>query len=258
MSSATASTGSLLNNPAALVDEAGVLVAWRRKMHVLAVRRFFGDVQADEIKRIVWTFLPTQAQDLEWASVLQEVRLRGLELSKHEEHNSDVTIVMAAVRQDGLALKYVSQEMKGDRELCMAAVAQEWQALRWASEEMKGDRELCMAAVAQDGTALRWASEEMKGDRDLCMAAVAQDGEALQWASQEMKGDLELCMAAVAQNALALEDVPDEMKNDETVAIAAVKSYRKRYGQLDANHYFYNRLHANMRSNLRVREAAGL
>ena len=53
---------------------------------------------------------------------------------------------------------------------------QDGQALQWASEEMKGDRELCMAAVAQNGLALKWASEEMKGDRGLCTAAVAQDG----------------------------------------------------------------------------------
>ena len=51
---------------------------------------------------------------------------------------------------------------------------QDGKALQWASEEMKGDRELCMAAVTQDGKTLQWASEEMKGDRDVCMAAVAQ------------------------------------------------------------------------------------
>ena len=53
---------------------------------------------------------------------------------------------------------------------------QNGQALEWASERMKGDRELCMAAVAQDGKALQWAREEMKGDPVLCMAAVARPG----------------------------------------------------------------------------------
>ena len=58
---------------------------------------------------------------------------------------------------------------------------QDGQALQWASEEMKGDRELCMAAVAQHGLLLKDLPEEMKGDREMCMAAVAQDGKALQW-----------------------------------------------------------------------------
>ena len=58
-------------------------------------------------------------------------------------------------------------------------VAQNGLALQWASEEMKGERELCMAAVAQNGLYLEHASQKMKGDRELCMAAVAQIGLAL-------------------------------------------------------------------------------
>ena len=61
---------------------------------------------------------------------------------------------------------------------------QDGKALQWASEEMKGDRELCTAAVAHDGQALEWASEEMKGDRELCMAAVAQDWHAHKYPSR--------------------------------------------------------------------------
>ena len=55
-----------------------------------------------------------------------------------------------------------------------ASTNQNGLSLRWVSEEMKGDRELCMAAVAQDGLALEFVSEEMKGDRDVCKAADAQ------------------------------------------------------------------------------------
>ena len=46
-------------------------------------------------------------------------------------------------QQDGEALHWASEEMKGDRELCTAAVAQTWEALAFASEEMKGDRASC-------------------------------------------------------------------------------------------------------------------
>ena len=40
-------------------------------------------------------------------------------------------------QQDGKALQWASEEMKGDRELCMAAVAQDWRALEHASEETR-------------------------------------------------------------------------------------------------------------------------
>ena len=36
---------------------------------------------------------------------------------------------------------------------------QDGQALQWASEKMKGDRELCMAAVAQDWDAIQYMPE---------------------------------------------------------------------------------------------------
>ena len=56
---------------------------------------------------------------------------------------------MAAVKQNGEALRYASAELKGDREVVMAAVKQDWRALEYASEELKGDREVMMAADKQ-------------------------------------------------------------------------------------------------------------
>ena len=49
-----------------------------------------------------------------------------------------------------------------------------WQdsgALRWVSDELKGDRELLLQAVSVDGDALRWASEKLKGDREIVLEA---------------------------------------------------------------------------------------
>ena len=36
-------------------------------------------------------------------------------------------------QQDGKALQWASEKMKGDRELCMAAVAQDWHAHKYPS-----------------------------------------------------------------------------------------------------------------------------
>ena len=46
------------------------------------------------------------------------------------------------------------------REVVIAAVGQEGWALKYATEALKGDREVVMAAVVQDGTALRYATED--------------------------------------------------------------------------------------------------
>ena len=54
--------------------------------------------------------------------------------------------VIGFKQQNGLALEFVSQEMKGDRELCMAAVAQDGSAIQFVSQKMKGDAEVVLAA----------------------------------------------------------------------------------------------------------------
>merc|ERR1712216_124299 len=54
---------------------------------------------------------------------------------------------MAAVAQNGLALEFGSEEMKGDRELCTAAVAQKWCSLKYISDVLKKDEEIIIAAI---------------------------------------------------------------------------------------------------------------
>ena len=66
---------------------------------------------------------------------------------------------MDAVRQNGIALRYVSAELKADRSIVMAAVKQFGWALAYAPSEL-ADREIIMLAVAQCGSALQFASDE--------------------------------------------------------------------------------------------------
>ena len=97
----------------------------------------------------------------------------------------------------------------------MAAVAQDGKALQWAGEEMKGDRELCMAAVAQDGKALQWASEDMQNDPKIrTLAAVHQEAKALKEAPEELKKDKEFMITVMKANGMALKQIGKEMKGD--------------------------------------------
>ncbi len=55
----------------------------------------------------------------------------------------------------------------------MAAVAQNGRALRFASDGLRGDRDVVMAAVAQDGRALQYASAGLRVDPDVVIVARA-------------------------------------------------------------------------------------
>ena len=76
----------------------------------------------------------------------------------------------------------ISPEDKNNREIVMVAVKQNGFALQWASEELKGDRDIVMEAVKQNGDALQHASAELHNDREFVIEAVKRKGYALQWA----------------------------------------------------------------------------
>ena len=71
---------------------------------------------------------------------------------------------------------------RADFEIVMAAVTQNGMALQFAAEFLRGNREIVMAAVASDGMALQFASHELKKDDDVVLAAVMQNILALQYA----------------------------------------------------------------------------
>ena len=59
--------------------------------------------------------------------------------------NSTKEEVLKAVKQDGLALKYASDELRGDREVVLAAVWQDAYALSCASDEVIAEMGRCLA-----------------------------------------------------------------------------------------------------------------
>ena len=137
--------------------------------------------------------------------------------------NDDVRVGLAAVQQNGHALKYFHQVMKNHVDVVMAAVQQNWRALEHAGEVMKNDVTIVRAAVQQNWRALGHAGEGMKNDATIVKAAVQQNGCALKHAGEGMKNDVTIVRAAVQQDWRALEHAGEEMKNDVTIVRTAVQ-----------------------------------
>ncbi|NDB85401.1 MAG: DUF4116 domain-containing protein [Alphaproteobacteria bacterium] len=71
-------------------------------------------------------------------------------------------------------MEYASAELKADRDVVLAAVAQDRVALKFASAELRADRGFVLAAVAEDGMALEYASDELRRDPQLIIKAGLQ------------------------------------------------------------------------------------
>jgi hypothetical protein len=99
------------------------------------------------------------------------------------------TRVMATVSEDGLWLAG-AQRLKANRAIVMAAVKQNGMALQYASKPLQANRNVVLAAVKQNGFALRIASMAMRSDRAIVDAAVAQNKQALQFAFWRVKREI--------------------------------------------------------------------
>ncbi len=92
------------------------------------------------------------------------------------------------------------EALKGNQDIILEAVRQDGTALRFASDELKQDREIVLAAAGQDGTSIRFASDELRKDPEIALAAVTQDGFAIKYVQGELRNNLPLALAAVTQN----------------------------------------------------------
>ena len=78
--------------------------------------------------------------------------------------------------------------MRDDWDVVFAAISQNGYALQYASERLRGSESFIIAALRQKGkliheNPLKWASTGLKDNRNVIMEAVRQDGPALQYAS---------------------------------------------------------------------------
>jgi len=62
-----------------------------------------------------------------------------------------------------------------DEKYCLAAVEQDGYALRYVKEQTEA---ICLKAVEQDGDALRYVKEQTEA---ICLKAVEQDGDAIKY-----------------------------------------------------------------------------
>lgn len=162
-------------------------------------------------------------------TVLQDVwagRLSAGELLKNQAVLSfDFDIVMAAVLQDGMALRYAAPCLQGHRDIVRAAVSQHGGALKYASAALQSERDIVMSAVCRHGRSLEYAALCLRGDAELVLQAVRQNGLALLYAAAALRGERDIVLAAVCQNGWALKHAARRLRADEQIVCAAVGRY---------------------------------
>ena len=124
---------------------------------------------------------------------------------------------MAAVCQNGLALRWASNRLREDRRIVIAAVQNDSAALDEAMPDLAGDKEVVMAAVGNCGRALQYASDELQSDREVVLKAVTTYGSAARWACAELKNDWEIVTAALMESGMALREASSGCRANHTL-----------------------------------------
>jgi tetratricopeptide (TPR) repeat protein len=144
--------------------------------------------------------------------------MRNSEFSKEFKE-----FAVAAVKENGRALKYASEALKSDRDVVLSAFKVNEGALEYASETLKNDKEFVLGAIKVNDVALEYASEALKNDKDFVLAAIKESVAAFLHASKNLKNDKEVVLSAVKKSGYVLEYASDALKNDREVVLAAVK-----------------------------------
>jgi hypothetical protein len=145
---------------------------------------------------------------------------------------SNYNIALAAVTQDGDALKFVDSSLLTTVEnnpIVLAAVKQKGTALQWVSDDFKSNYNIALAAVTQDGDALKFVDKKLIDNnyigKMIVLAAVKQKGTALQWAPEKFKSDFNVALVAVNNNNKAMEFVDKvKLKADDLGKLNAIEN----------------------------------
>ena len=100
-------------------------------------------------------------------------------------------MVLAAIKNNSLSLKFASNDLLEDRDIILTEVSLHASSLRIITPKLQNDKEIVMIAVNNSGET-EWASPALRGDYDVVKAAVQNHGLAMRFASPEMQSNEEL------------------------------------------------------------------
>ena len=162
----------------------------------------------------------------------------------------DHLVVLAAVKKNGLVLRYAADELRADRGVVRAAVESNGNAIRHVKPPLSGDHRFLQELVAlsprslkciphlklndevefvkkvlgQNGLCLEYVRGKFRSDPQIVRAAVTQNGKALQYATGVCMSDREIVRAAVESDGNALQYACDALREDKAIVRAAVEN----------------------------------
>merc|ERR1712217_926868 len=123
---------------------------------------------------------------------------------------ADREIILAAVKKDGFALRYASEEFHADAEIVFQAALSDWRALTHAAASLFADKDFVLKIVKLDARVLLKVPPEFLNDKLFMLECVKKNYQASAFASMELRKLIE--SFAKAENQLSKGDASRRAK----------------------------------------------
>jgi hypothetical protein len=155
------------------------------------------------------------------ATIVRNYRIDSIPIDEVNNENYFESIL----EQDGLAIRFASDEIKNNERLCKIAADNDGNSIEYMSISIKNNKNVCKLAVANNGMSLKFMSDAMKNDEDVCKIAAKSNGCALQFMSETIKENDEICKIAIKNNKNAIQFASDTLKTNKEFCRSILKQW---------------------------------
>ena len=156
--------------------------------------------------------------------VLAAVKQNGMALDFAGIWKDDEEIVSSAVQKNGMALQFASERLKNTKEVTTLAVNSNPYAFEFASDELKDDEPYVREFSKLIAVVLYYASERLRSDEDLIFESLSVFYGSLAYATEALTNNKAFMLRCVQKNGRHLMFASDELKDDKELVSMAVNN----------------------------------
>ena len=158
-------------------------------------------------------------------------------LEKLNTEDPEIDYVLSQVNKEDL-IKYLSSEFSykdnghlhnivslfnDDIDYVLPIVKENGEAIRRVSDRLKHNKEIALAAVQDNGFSLEHLPEEFQNDEDIVFEAVKDAGRALKYAGAKLKNNEKIATAAMDNDPLSIVYVANKFQKNKDYYIKAIQ-----------------------------------
>jgi hypothetical protein len=153
-----------------------------------------------------------------------------MDIERVKRNKNNFKIILKAVNDNGLLLKYASKRLKNNFRIVFAAVMNNGHSLEYSSKRLQNNKEIVIAAIQSskpknidyedNNMALKFASSKLRDDEEIIMIAIKNNAYSLYYTSERILDKKNIILTAVKNRyddndeGFLLDIIPEKLRSD--------------------------------------------